>query len=125
MRHQNQSPTHPRMYVPATNNEAEATGREGGAGIHIVRGDREGGTPAVQQDSAGLREARKRSAETLLSDDEAAGAEGRACVRTGGQRHALNSAAVGMGRSTGPGAEGRDLGTERVSPEIKLPNKKF
>ena len=120
--------------VPTMNNKAEATHREGGAGVHIVRGDRdgmEGGTAAVLQDSAGLREARKRSARTLVSDDEAAGARGRgrACVHTyvhmGGHQHALNSAAAGMGRSTGPGAEGGDLGTERVSPEIELPNNCF
>ena len=116
--------------VPAMNNKAETTRREGGAGVCIVRGNGEGtvgGTAAVQQDSAGPREAMKRSARTSLSDDEAAGAGGRACVCTCvhavGQQCALNGAAGGStGRSTGPGAEGRGLGTERVSPEIQLPN---
>ena len=118
--------------VPATNSEAETARGEGGAGVRSVRGDGEGaedGAAAVQPDSEGLGETRKRSTRTSLSNGEAASARGQAYgrtyVRTGGQRRALNGAAAGTGQPTGSGVAGGHLGTERVSPEIELPNKKF
>ena len=118
--------------VPATNSEAGTASGEGGASVRSVRGDGEGagdGDAAVQPASEGLRGTRKRSARTSPSDGGAAGARGQAYgrtyVRTGGQRRALNGAAAGTGQPMGSGVAGGHLGTERVSPEIELPNKKF
>ena len=67
--------------------------QEGGAGVRSVKGDGEGaedGAAAVQPDSEGLRETRKRSARTSLSDGKAASARGQAYGRALNQWRALN-----------------------------------
>ena len=100
--------------VPATNSEAETARGEGGAGVRSVRGDGEGagdGAAAVQPDSEGLRETRKRSARTSLSDGEAASARGQAYGRTyvrGGNGVHLTAQRRGWG---GPQGQGSLVGT--------------
>ena len=120
--------------VPAKSNETDASNGGGGASACSDRGaerTRRGEHLKHSRTSQGHRGARygvpgRRSATAGWRAMEYVRAYVhtcvRTCVRTGGQLRALNGAAAGKGQFTGRWAEGRDLGAERVSPEIQLPN---